>query len=233
MFKQVKAQNLSEMVVKQIIELIESEELKPGDKLPPENIFAEQLGVSRGILREALTILQFQGFISRKPKDGTYIRELEDYKKANQSITESLKDATYMDLVELREALELRTVELAIQRAKDEEIVEIKNYLNGVKVDDESYNIMDYNFHLKIAELSKNILLINFIDNYYGLIEELGEKSNKKRERKLEIIEEHGNLINAIYNRDVDEAREALSYHLRKVKQIISKNDITREDKNE
>jgi len=130
MFKQVKAQNLSEMVVKQIIGLIESEELKPGDKLPPENIFAEQLGVSRGILREALTILQFQGFISRKPKDGTYIRELEDYKKANQSITESLKDATYMDLVELREALELRTVELAIQRAKDEEIVEIKNYLN-------------------------------------------------------------------------------------------------------
>jgi len=92
---------------------------------------------------------------------------------------------------------------------------------------------MDYNFHLKIAELSKNILLINFIDNYYGLIEELGEKSNKKRERKLEIIEEHKGLINAIYNRDVVEAREALSYHLRKVKQIISKNDITKEEKNE
>ncbi|WP_040213966.1 FadR/GntR family transcriptional regulator [Clostridium polynesiense] len=233
MFKQVKSQNLSEMVVKQIIELIEAEELKPGDKLPPENIFADELGVSRGILREALTILQFQGFISRKPKDGTYIRELGDYKKANQSITESLKDATYMDLIEVREALELRTVELAIERARDEEIIKIKDYLNSINIDDKNYNIMDYNFHLKIAELSKNILLINFIDNYYGLIEELGEKSNKKAERKQEIIDEHKSLINAIYSRNVKMAKEALTYHLRKVREIISKNDITKGGNNE
>ena len=226
MFKQVKSQNLSEVVVNEIISLMEIGQLKPGDKLPAENIFAEQLGVSRGILREALTILQFQGFISRKPKDGTYIRELEEYEKASTSVIESLKNATYMDLIELREALELRTVELAVERGKDSDIQAIVDYINSVNPEDKNYSIIDYNFHLKIAELSKNLLLSNFIESYYDLIRELGEKSNKNIERRQEIIKEHKALIIAIAERNKEAAREALSFHLRKVRDTISKNSI-------
>ncbi len=226
MFKQVKSQNLSEVVVNEIISLMEKGELKPGDKLPAENIFAEQLGVSRGILREALTILQFQGFISRKPKDGTYIRELEDYERASTSVIDSLKNATYMDLIELREALELRTVELAVERGKDSDIQAIVDYINSVNPEDKNYSIIDYNFHSKIAELSKNLLLSNFIESYYDLIRELGEKSNKDIERRQEIIKEHKALITAIANRNKLEAREALRFHLRKVRDTISKNNV-------
>ncbi|MGM9974183.1 MAG: FadR/GntR family transcriptional regulator, partial [Clostridiaceae bacterium] len=206
--------------------LMEKGELKPGDKLPAENIFAEQLGVSRGILREALTILQFQGFISRKPKDGTYIRELEEYEKASTSVIESLKNATYMDLIELREALELRTVELAVERGKDSDIQAIVDYINSVNPEDKNYSIIDYNFHLKIAELTKNLLLSNFIESYYDLIRELGEKSNKNIERRQEIIKEHKALITAIADRNKEAAREALSFHLRKVRATISKSKI-------
>ncbi|WP_426350617.1 FadR/GntR family transcriptional regulator [Alloiococcus sp. CFN-8] len=226
MFKPVKSQNLSEVVVNEIISLMEKGELKPGDKLPAENVFAEQLGVSRGILREALTILQFQGFISRKPKDGTYIRELEEYEKASTSVIESLKNATYMDLIELREALELRTVELAVERGKDSDIQAIVDYINSVNPEDKNYSIIDYNFHLKIAELTKNLLLSNFIESYYDLIRELGEKSNKNIERRQEIIKEHKALITAIADRDKDAAREALSFHLRKVRATISESKI-------
>lgn len=229
MFDQIKSQNLSEMVVDHIIELIETRKLKPGDKLPAENVFAEQLGVSRGILREALIILQFQGFINRKPKDGTYIRGLDDTNKINQSITQSLKYATYKDLIELREPLEVKTVELAIERAKDEEINEIKEYINSIDVDDENYRIMDYNFHSKITELSQNILLINFTDNYYGLIEEIGAKSSNKRERRIEIIEEHKDIINAISERDKEKARQATIYHLRRVREIIEESKFGEE----
>ena len=226
MFKPVKSQNLSEVVVNEIISLMEKGELKPGDKLPAENIFAEQLGVSRGILREALTILQFQGFISRKPKDGTYIRELEEYERASTSVIESLKNATYMDLIELREALELRTVELAVERGKDSDIQAIVDYINSVNPEDKNYSIIDYNFHLKIAELTKNLLLSNFIESYYDLIRELGEKSNKNIERRQEIIKEHKALITAIADRNKDAAREALSFHLRKVRATISESKI-------
>lgn len=221
MYRQIKAQNLSELVVEKIIGLIDEGKLKPGDKLPAENTLAEQLGVSRGVLREALIILQFQGFITRKPKDGTYIRSLQEINKENNSMTALMKKATYNDFIEVREALEIRTVELAIDRAKDEDIEEIKEFINSINLDNDSYNLMDYNFHLKIAELSHNNLLINFIDNYYGLIEELGQISNKNRERKLEIIEEHKNIIEAISLRDKDLAVKAIKHHLRKIKEII------------
>lgn len=223
MIKKIKSENLSEKVVKQIIKLIENNELKPGDKLPPENEFAEKLGVSRGILREALTILQFQGFISRKPKDGTYIREISLEEISADSMVKSLKDSTYIDLIELREALELKAIELAIKRADSKSIYEIKQYLESVNVDDENYSISDYNFHMKIAELSKNVLIMNFIDTSYDLIREMGEKSNHNRRRKIEIFEEHKNLINAILERDMIKAKDSLRFHLSKVKENVLK----------
>lgn len=225
-FKRIHTENKSERVVKHIMQLIEDHELNPGDKLPPENEFAESLGISRGVLREALTILQFQGFISRKPKDGTYIREIALEQITAESMIESLKKSTYIDLIELREALEIKSVELAILRADDSEILEVKSYLDQANVTDANYSITDYNFHLKIAEMSKNILLINFIDNYYELIHEMGEKSNTNLERRAEILEEHKKLIDAIYKRDLKESKKALSYHLGKVKENVVGSDI-------
>jgi len=225
-FKRIHTENKSERVVNHIMQLIEDHELNPGDKLPPENEFAESLGVSRGVLREALTILQFQGFISRKPKDGTYIREIALEQITAESMIESLKKSTYIDLIELREALELKSVELAILRAEDKEILEVKSYLEQVDVTDGNYSITDYNFHLKIAEMSRNILLINFIDNYYELIHEMGEKSNTNLQRRSEILEEHMKLIDAIYRRDLEETKKALSHHLGKVKENVVGSDI-------
>lgn len=220
-FKKIQSENKSDKVVSVIMNLIESGQLQPGDKLPPENEFAENLGVSRGILREALTILQYQGFISRKPKDGTYVREISKEQVTAESMIESLKNATYLDLIELREALEQKSVELAILRADDEEILDIKRTLEQSNPLDENYSVTDYNFHLKIAEMSKNNLIINFIDNYYELIHEMGEKSNTNIARREEIIEEHKNLINAIYKRDIDLAKKSLNYHLSQVKDNV------------
>lgn len=220
-FKKIQSENKSDKVVSVIMNLIESGQLQPGDKLPPENEFAENLGVSRGILREALTILQYQGFISRKPKDGTYVRKISKEQVTAESMIESLKNATYLDLIELREALEQKSVELAIMRADDEEILDIKRTLEKTNPLDENYSVTDYNFHLKIAEMSKNNLLINFIDNYYELIHEMGEKSNANVTRREEIIEEHKNLINAIYKRDIELAKKSLNYHLSQVKDNV------------
>ena len=153
-FERIQSENLSNRVVNQIINSIEQGKLSPGDKLPSETELAVELGVSRGILREALTILQYQGLISRKPKDGTYIRKLDVEKISANSMVESLKKATYLDLLDMREALEVKAIELAIARGEDSKIQEVKDYLESVDINDENYNISDYNFHQKLAELS-------------------------------------------------------------------------------
>lgn len=220
-FKSMKSENLSGRVAQEITHMIETGQLKPGDKLPTETVFAEQLGVSRGILREALTILQYRGYISRKPKDGTYIRELADYNFINESILGSLKRASYRDLLEMRESLEQKIVELAIKRAKDDEIDDIEKYIESAESSVSINSMLDYNFHLKLAELSKNILLINFINLYYDLIHELGESSFKNEERRRQVLDEHKKIIKAIKKRDIEEAKQAIVYHLGMVERSI------------
>jgi len=221
-FKVLKTEKLSEKVTNEIIHMIEMGKLKPGDKLPMETDFAKMLGTSRGTLREALTILEFRGLIRRKPKDGTYIRELENYNYINESILGTIKKASYKDLIEMREPIEQKIVELAILRAKDDEIRNIINYLEEAKnVDEYDNKLLDYNFHFQVAELSKNILLVNTINLYYDLIHEIGESSLKKENRKQEVLEEHKNIIIAIMNRDVEGARNAVAHHLRMVGKSI------------
>lgn len=171
---------LSDKIVNQLISMMREGSLKAGDKLPNEALLAEQLGVSRGILREALTRLQSQGYIRRKPKDGTYIQDNIQSMLMNESVNELLKKATYSDLLDFRESLELKMVERVIERASDEEIEEL---FDGLEVADneEAQHNMDHYFHYKLAQASRNIFFMNFIDTYYDLISEIAKKATEIR----------------------------------------------------
>lgn len=218
-FKKVQSERLSDKVVNQILNLIERGELKPGDKLPSETEFAKQLGISRGILREALTILQSKGYVSRKPKDGTYIREFFDKKDFQDSILEAFQKASYLDLLEVRETLETKIVELVIKRSTDEELEEIEESL--VK-DVDDFNLMaDQAFHQKIASLTKNTILTNFMYVYYDMIHDLANKTLKSEERREKLMKEHTDILEALKARDIEKAKDSMRYHLGKVKQSV------------
>ena len=124
---------LSDKIVNQLISMMREGSLKAGDKLPNEALLAEQLGVSRGILREALTRLQSQGYIRRKPKDGTYIQDNIQSMLMNESVNELLKKATYSDLLDFRSHWSLKWLNVFIERASDEEIEEL---FDGLEVAD-------------------------------------------------------------------------------------------------
>ncbi|WP_207727080.1 FadR/GntR family transcriptional regulator [Anaerosolibacter carboniphilus] len=207
---------LSDRIVNQIINMIREGNLKAGDKLPNETILSEQFGVSRGILREALTRLQSQGYIRRKPKDGTYIQEDIQSKLMNESVNELLKKATYSDLLDFRETLEMKMVERVIERASDEEIEELFDGL-GVADNAEIQHNMDHYFHYKLAQASRNIFFMNFIDTYYDLISEIANRSHRDQERRNQIAEEHLAIAKAIANRDKEGARQAVLHHMRMV----------------
>ena len=216
----VRNDRLSDKIVYQIINMIKDGSLKAGDKLPNESLLSEQFGVSRGILREALTQLQSQGFIRRKPKDGTYIQDDIQGKLMNESFNEILKKATYSDLLDFRETLELKMVEKVIERASDEEIEELFDEL-GVADDEEVQFNMDHYFHYKLAQASRNIFFMNFIDTYYDLISEIATKSHRDQERRNQIAEEHITIAKAVASRDKEGARNAVLHHMRMVDKTL------------
>lgn len=213
-FKTLKNEKLSERVANEVISMIDSGQLKPGDKLPTETSFSQMLGTSRGTLREALALLQYRGYISRKPKDGTYIRSLQNADYVNKSILGRMQEASYKDLLEMREPLEQKIVELAILRGSLQEKQKIADYLESAHRQDV---FLDSTFHLKLAELTGNVLLVNFINTYYDLIHELGENSARDQARKLQVYQEHSAIIRAVIDGDIDRAKEAVRIHLRNI----------------
>ncbi len=211
---------LSDKIVNQLINMMKEGSLKAGDKLPNEALLSEQFGVSRGILREALTQLQSQGYIRRKPKDGTYIQDNIQGMLMNESLNDLMKKATYSDLLDFRESLEQKMVERVIERASDEEIEELFDGL-GVAGDEEVQHNMDHYFHYKLAQASRNIFFMNFIDTYYDLISEIASKSNRDQVRRNQIAEEHLAIAKAIANRDKNAAKQAVLHHMSMVDKSV------------
>ena len=228
-FSSISNVKLSDKVIQQIMDNIDDGELKPGEKLPSEPELAANMGVSRGILREALTILQARGIIYRKPKEGTFIApDVMDVLNGNPVI--SVKEATYLDLIEVMECFEARVVEKVIELASQEEINELMELVEG-RAEKQRENSLDHYFHYRLAELSGNVIFCNFIDTYYDVIEELKNKSSKKQSRTDAINEEHKKIVDAIQERNVEKAREQMLYHLNQVREnALSKDgDIEKE----
>ncbi len=220
-FNTIKSERLSDQVIREITGLIEKGELKPGEKLPTETEFAAKLGVSRGVLREALNTLQAQGYIRRKPREGTYVRDLE-HKNLDRPIMSIFKESSFRDLIEMRESLEQKVVELVIERATDEELERLEEKFHSKEVNSSS----DQDFHLNLAELSRNVLLINFIALYYGMIQELAENNFRLPKRKQEVDCEHKDIIKAVMERDVKAAKKAVLNHLTNMKKLIDSEEI-------
>lgn len=218
-FKPITNERLSDKVVGAIMQQIESGELRPGDKLPTEPELAEELGVSRGILREALTVLQARNFIIRKPKEGTFVNDSVDSLLDNKAGI-SLKEATYLDLLEMRACIEQRVVEKIIDVVNDDIIRELTELVNTTDPGDKP-NSPDYYFHYRLAELSKNAMFVNFIDTYYDVIDELTMVTIKKSTRREEIRREHMSIVDAIARKDKQSAKDAVVAHLTIVKENI------------
>lgn len=218
-FTPIENERLSDKVVRAIMNQIKEGVLKPGDKLPNELELAEELCVSRGILREALTILQARNYIYRKPKDGTFINpNALDIINSSGGIT--LKEGTYSDLIEMRICLEQRIVEKIIDHASDEEIAELFDLVSDSEQKTGARSI-DHYFHYHLAELSHNAMFVNFIDSYYDVIDEVASKTTKSHSRKQEIYNEHYAIVQALQARDKEKAKAQVVQHLKIVLEHI------------
>lgn len=218
-FSPVSNERLSDKVIGQIMENIRSGELRPGMRLPNEPELAAGFGVSRGILREALTILQTKGIIYRKPKEGTFIAP-DVFEAISKSREISVREATWLDLIEVRECFEPRIVEKVIALASDEEI-EALMYLAEGREEKQDGHSLDYYFHYRLAELSRNTIFMNFIDAYYDIIDELKTRSGRQGGRVEEMDDEHREIARAISERNVKKAKKCMKYHLKKVREGV------------
>jgi len=225
-FKEIFPIRLYENVIEQIMNLIKNNELKPGDKLPPERELAAKLSISRGSLREAFRVLESRGLIKSKPGGGRFVREIRKNGRNNtENIILSLEKSSILELLEAREMFEVEIVELAAQRATAEDIELIERALNkmndekGLKNDEKTQ--FDTGFHLAIASASHNFVFANIIKLHLDLLKDTREKTWKIPGRKEEQYQEHQAIFQAIKEHNSKKAGEAILRHLRTIGKVI------------
>lgn len=207
----------SERIAERILDMIESGVLHEGDRLPSEPEFAKQLGISRGILREGLAQLKAQGVISRKPKDGTYILPLAERKnEMEQSAQRMIKASSFRNIMEMRSAIEQKAAVLAVERADDRQLEELRQIVMHPELHD-GKDDLDFFFHYRLVELSGNSIFVGIVNTYFEEIREIRDHNLGTVSHRDEVQMEHLAIIDAICKRDRTAAIAAVDAHMTRI----------------
>jgi GntR family transcriptional repressor for pyruvate dehydrogenase complex len=201
-----------------IEEAILNGNLKVGEKLPSEQELADQFGVSRNILREALRDIKARGLVEIKNGAGIYITKptFADVKGMLNRVV-VLNAAAIKDYYEVRFALEVTVCELAAQRIKDEEINELKKIYDAMKKNvsnREELTRLDFEFHNTITKSTNNNLFCSFLQPLQSIMTYMFNNSYSAASQK-EALEGHKKIITALAKKKSDLARDAMINHLK------------------
>ena len=206
------AENLSVRVYTQIKNLILCNQVMPGQKLYHQEL-SDRLGVSRTPVREALTRLVQEGYVSFLPNRGFTCKEIR------------LQEAE--ELYDLREALEAFAVEKAVENVSDDALDNLSRKMNfyGADVDrrfSRERLIYDQDLHLEIARIAGNETLIRALTQVFERII-LKRRTDGLYDpaRGLTAHQEHLELIQAMKRRDAAQAVTILRAHIRAGKENV------------
>lgn len=213
---------LTQQVVDHLSHLISSGALEPGEKLPPESEIVRDQGVSRTVVREAISKLQAAGAVTTRHGIGTFV--LDNLNKADFGIkpgsVTTIRDVLAM--LELRISIETEAAALAATRHTDEHLQEMRRALDSFRDHLASGKATvgpDFQFHLAIARATGN-------DYFWNILNHLGpsviprsrfpinERQPYEHEYLVRISNEHEDTYDAVARHDPEAARAAIRNHL-------------------
>ncbi len=229
MFLPIESDRLSDKAVGQIKALIEDGRLKPGDKLPAERELIKLLSVSRASLREALRVLEVLGLIEVRTGIGAFVKQTDAGALPAEWSALLLKtQQEVIDLLEVREALEARAVELAVKNASAEELESCSLTLANMKqsADDNDVDAAiqsDIEFHQLISKMSQNKFLIELSGSISHVLLDARYAFFRQPNRILVSWQQHCRVVEALVKRDSQAAAEAMLQHLQDSKEVVKR----------
>jgi len=212
---------LYERLVERLRAHVREADLKRGDRLPPERQLAQQLGVSRASLKQAIVALEVQGLVEVRHGGGTFLRA-DDLSPA--PLAEVLdRQRRLPDILDAREALEVKLAELAAERRTDDDIAaiavgleqmagEVATGLPGVGG--------DAAFHGALTAAAHSSLLARMMQELAEDIGETRQESLSQAGRPARSLAQHREIAEAVRDLDVSGAGAAMRRHLRSVRDV-------------
>jgi DNA-binding GntR family transcriptional regulator len=203
--------NLNNRVYQQIKQMMINYELIPGQRLIFTDL-AEKLGVSRTPVNNALSILAKEGFLDFVPNQGYTVHQL----------THEEADALY----DVREILEVGAIERVIANLTPEKLKQLerreKSFNQAVAENVRRGRfLLDQDFHAYIVEMSGNLYLVDYFREVYERIFLRHRIGPLRGDRAVQVPTEHHDIFEALRQRDVAKARQAIIDHIRGGKDYI------------
>jgi GntR family transcriptional repressor for pyruvate dehydrogenase complex len=213
-----KNQSLSRQIADRIQQMVMDGELSPGDRLPSERNLADQLQVSRNMIREAAVLLEERGIVTIQTGSGVYIAEVNPNAVTRTlSVYAQRKKVTVAQIFEVRWALEIDNARLAASNALPEQIESLRRTIidmESTKDDLKTFTKIDIRFHSLLAEASQNPIFPVLLGTITDLLLEQAMLATALNDGPDFALTHHRNIFSAIEQRDQDAARHAMTKHL-------------------
>lgn len=219
-FRPLKPKRAFEEISAEIKRLIFKGTLKPGDRLPPETELANQFGVGRQTIREALRLLELSGFISMQ-KGGAGGPLIVD--TVLNAIGNSFLDVFQMrgisldELTSARLEIEKMVLRAAFAKAGEQDIRALReNVLSARKKTDRQEHAFEENilFHKLLTRASGNHVFIVVMESIMTVVSHFRSLLEIDLELSRKAVEEHELIVKALVRHDVDRALLVLERHL-------------------
>lgn len=195
---------LRELVCENIRQAIVDGTFSPGERLM-EIQLADEMGVSRTPVREAIRKLELEGLVVMIPRRGTYVADI------------SIKDIT--EIYEVRISLDVLAAGLAAERITDEELAQLNRLLMEMGKHVANMNMdkiveIDTEFHNVLYTAARNERLTTIIINLREQLTGIRGRSMSAPGRLIETMDEHRVLVECVAARNVEAAQSAARVHL-------------------
>jgi GntR family transcriptional regulator, transcriptional repressor for pyruvate dehydrogenase complex len=209
---------LRDRAADQLLDMVVSGGLNPGERLPPERELVGRLGVSRTVVREALNLLEARGLLRIEHGRGAVVSG-----GSTRAVRDTLRlllrvrPKALWELLEIREILEVEIAGLAAERAQEDDVREMRGQLDRMETlieAPEGYVDADVEFHALLARSTGNEVLLTMLDPIVDLLRASREVSASRPGSALRALREHGAILHCVEAGDAGGARERMRVHL-------------------
>jgi DNA-binding GntR family transcriptional regulator len=213
-FEKIMRKSISQEIYEKLKERILDGDLPPGTHLL-ENKIAEQAGISRGPIREALRQLEADGLVEVRANIGTFVHTL------------SIEEVT--EIYTVRSLLEGYTVTLAAEKVTQDGIEKLHCIMQAASNAAENGNVKetvkyDFDLHRQIWEMASQQILYDLLHHLEWRVQLLIALQAPLFEQLADSIQDHGLIVNAIAEGDGEQAKELIQTHIKQAGDLIIQN---------